>query len=190
MALIDDLSRILVEPAGAGFLYVASRGTNEIAVLAIHPTTGALTLVRSEPLGLPPHAMTVSADGAWLSVAVAPANTGAAGLTMYQIDSTGGRLTFITSATAGTNNPTDLAIDPPVGRAFMLGVGQSSTLFGVTPELAEVVSLAIDGAGTPSVLGSHRTPTGARIDRDRGWARCEPVPGTVHVTSPMTAATT
>lgn len=94
---------LAVDPAGK-FLFVANQTENNISVFAIDPTSGALTEVPNSPFasgsGTSPNVLTVDATGKFLFVAnnTATANSAAAEIDVYQINSATGALTPSTNS--------------------------------------------------------------------------------------------
>lgn len=81
-------AEIRVHPHGR-FLYTSNRGHDSIAVFALAPEDGSLTLVEIVPCGgKNPRNFTLSPDGRWLVCA----NQGTNSLTVFSVDAGSGRL--------------------------------------------------------------------------------------------------
>jgi 6-phosphogluconolactonase len=84
----DRAAEIRVHPNGR-FLYASNRGHDSIAVFAIDPANGRLSLVEIVPAGgKAPRNFGLSPDGAWLVCAHQDSNT----LAVFRVDATNGRL--------------------------------------------------------------------------------------------------
>ena len=82
-------AEIQLHPNGR-FLYTSNRGHDSLAVFAVHPATGRLTLVEVTPCGgKNPRNFSLSPDGAWLVCANQNSNS----LTVFRVDAATGRLT-------------------------------------------------------------------------------------------------
>jgi len=76
--------------AGGKFLYVSNRGDDSIAVFAIDPHDGKLTLVERTPTrGKTPRQFTLDPTGKWMFAANQDSNT----INLFAVDATSGRLT-------------------------------------------------------------------------------------------------
>lgn len=85
----NGCSEMLIHPGGR-FLYGANRGHDSIAVFAIDPASGRLTLLENVPTqGSTPRGFGIDPSGSWLIAANQAANT----LVIFRIDPATGRLT-------------------------------------------------------------------------------------------------
>ncbi len=83
-------SEIQIDPQGK-FLYAGIRGLDQIAVFAIAPKTGTLTLTQREPIrGAGPRHFSLTPDGKWLVVAGSQSNT----LASFAVDGDTGKISF------------------------------------------------------------------------------------------------
>jgi 6-phosphogluconolactonase len=87
----NTTAEIRLHPNGR-FLYGSNRGHDSLAVYAITPTTGALTLVEIVPCGgKTPRNFALSPDGAWLVCAHQGSDT----VTTFRVDPATGKLTLL-----------------------------------------------------------------------------------------------
>jgi len=111
-----------IDPAGH-FLYVPNPSLNTVTVLLIQPDG---TLVAGPGLfvtGTTPVAAATNASGAFLYVA----NAGSANLTQFQVDSTTGALTALTTSVAGTgSDPESILVDPDGKFIFVINARSNS----------------------------------------------------------------
>lgn len=85
----NSTAEVRVHPSGK-FLYGSNRGHNSIAIFAIDPETGLLTVVGHEPTqGRTPRNFTIDPTGAYLLAANQESNT----VVVFRIDAETGRLT-------------------------------------------------------------------------------------------------
>lgn len=85
----NSTAEIRVHPGGR-FLYGSNRGHDSIAVYAVNPGTGGLTLVEHEPTrGKTPRSFTIDPTGQWLIAA----NQGSDTLVVFRINTKDGTLT-------------------------------------------------------------------------------------------------
>lgn len=88
-AVASTTAEVRLHPNGR-FLYGSNRGHDSLAVFAIHPADGTLSLVEIVPSGGPtPRNFALSPDGRWLVCG----HQGAALLTAFRVDPATGRLT-------------------------------------------------------------------------------------------------
>ena len=89
----NNVSEIAVHPSGK-FLYCGNRGNDSIAVFTIHPDTGMIKLIETEPMrGHWPRNFMVSNSGKWL-IALGQRSDS---VTTFSIDSESGKLQFTQS---------------------------------------------------------------------------------------------
>lgn len=92
----NTTAELRVHPNG-GFLYGSNRGHDSLAVYAITPTTGALTLVEIVPCGgKTPRNFALSPDGAWLVCAHQGSDT----VSTFRVDPVTGKLTLLPGTSA------------------------------------------------------------------------------------------
>jgi len=84
----NSCAEVQVHAAGK-FVYASNRGHDSIAIFAIHPTTGKLTLVEHQPTkGRTPRHFGIDPTGTWLLAE----NQGSDNIVVFRVDSRSGRL--------------------------------------------------------------------------------------------------
>jgi 6-phosphogluconolactonase len=84
----NSCAEVHVHAAGK-FVYASNRGHDSIAIFAIHPTTGKLTLVEHQPTkGRTPRHFGIDPTGTWLLAE----NQGTDNIVVFRVDSRSGRL--------------------------------------------------------------------------------------------------
>jgi 6-phosphogluconolactonase len=102
----NTTAEIQIDKAGR-FLYVSNRGADTIAIFAIDPTKGTLTLREFSPaLGRTPRNITIDPSGRYLFAS----NQGSGNVVVFAIDAATGRLTA---------TRTELKIDQPASVLFL-----------------------------------------------------------------------
>jgi 6-phosphogluconolactonase len=100
----DTAAEIEVQPSGK-FLFTSNRGDESITVFAIHPKTGTLTRIESDPTGgKTPRHFAIDPTGKWLLAENQDSNS----IVVFRIDRKSGHLTR-TAETAQITSPVCLA---------------------------------------------------------------------------------
>jgi 6-phosphogluconolactonase (cycloisomerase 2 family) len=111
-----------IDPNG-NFLYVPNPSTDLVTVLRIQPDGTLGFGAGAFATGTTPLAAATNQTGAFLYVA----NSGSANLSQYQVDTTTGQLTALSTANAGTGTqPSAIVLDPQA--KFVFVVNQSNTV--------------------------------------------------------------
>lgn len=107
-----------IDPGGK-FLYVPNPSLNTVTVLKINPDGSLVAGPGLFATGTTPVAANTNATGAFLYVA----NSGSTNLSQFQVDSTTGALTALTTSVAGTGTDPELVIvDPDAKFIFVVNV--------------------------------------------------------------------
>jgi len=105
-----------IDPGGK-FLYVPNTSLNTVTVLLIQPNGGLAVGPGLFATGTSPVAAATNPTGAFLYVA----NSGSTDLSQFQVNTTTGALTAITTTVAGTGtNPESILIDPDAKFVFVI----------------------------------------------------------------------
>ena len=114
------VGRVGIDPAGK-FLYVPNPSTNTVTVLGIQ-SNGSLTLsAGSFAASTTPVAAATNSTGAYVYVA----NSGSANISQFQVNTTTGALTALTTSVASTGTqPSEIVLDPDA--KFIFAVNQQS----------------------------------------------------------------
>lgn len=111
-----------IDPGG-NFLYVPNPSTNTVTVLRIQPGGTLKSGPGAFATGTTPVAAATNPTGAYLYVA----NYGSTNVSQFQVNSTTGALTALTTATASVGtNPSSIVIDPDAKFVFVINQGSSS----------------------------------------------------------------
>ena len=105
-----------IDPAGK-FLYVPNPSLNTVTVLLIQPNGSLAAGPGLFATGTSPVAAATNATGAYLYVA----NSASTNLSQFQVNSTTGALTALTTTVAGTGtNPESIVVDPDAKFVFVI----------------------------------------------------------------------
>jgi len=111
-----------IDPGGK-FLYVPNPSLNTVTVLLIQPDGSLLPGPGLFATGTSPVAAATNATGAFVYVA----NSASTNLSQFQVDTTTGSLTVLTTSTAGTGtNPESIVVDPDAKFLFVINEQSNS----------------------------------------------------------------
>jgi len=146
----NTTAEIQIDKAGR-FLYVSNRGADTVAMFAVDPTKGTLTLREFFPaLGRTPRNITIDPSGRYLFVS----NQGSNNVVVFAIDAATGRLT----ATG-----TQLTIDQPASVFFVKAAAVPRQITWTFDRLDTIGGVRATVEGHPRIIDS---PAGKAVEFD------------------------